>query len=223
MTDVRRIEEDPRPGMRLGRHVRHDPRSRAYAIEAAPLATLKTVRHKRLVKPYDQGDTGSCTGNACAGVLSTAPWRHRFGERTARSIYSAATKLDGLSGSWPPDDTGSDGLSVAKVAVAKGWAAGYGHAFSLDAALTALQTSAVLVGITWLTGCDRPDASGLVAYKGTVRGGHEIEADEVDVDRRLVGFTNSWGTGWGASGRFYLSWDDFGLALADYGDVTVLR
>lgn len=225
MSDIVRVrlEEDVRPGMRLGRAIHHDPRSRAYAVEAAPLSALRSVRHRRLVPPYQQGDTGSCTGNACAGVLSTRPYRHRFGQPTARRIYSAATQLDPFAGSWPPVDTGSDGLSVAKVAVARGWATGYDHAFSLEAALTALQTSAVMVGIAWRSGLDTPDPDGFARYVGRVRGGHEFVADEVDINRRVVGCTQSWGPRWGAAGRFYLSFDDLGTALDDQGDVTVLR
>ena len=43
------------------------------------------------------------------------------------------------------------------------------------------------------------------------------------MDQRLVGFTNSWGPDWSVKGRFFMSWDDCGTALADQGDVTVLR
>jgi hypothetical protein len=218
----RRLVEGPRPGMRLGRHVLHDPRSRRFAVDAAPVSSLVSVRHRRMVKPFDQGDLGSCTGNACAGVLSTQPFTHRFSEYTAVKIYSAATALDPYPGTYPPEDTGSDGLSVAQVAKKRGWCSSYNHAFSLEAALTALQTSAVLVGITWLSGCDRPNSSGVVQYNGTVRGGHEIEMDEIDVDQRLVGFTNSWGSHWGVGGRFYMSWADLSTALSDDGDVTQL-
>jgi len=221
VTVTRRIPEKPGPG-RLGRHVRHDPASRAFAVEAAPTSTLVSVVHKRRVPPYDQGNLGSCVGNATAGILSTAPFRHSFHERTAVRIYSAATKLDAYPGDYPPDDTGTDGLAGAAVAKAKGWCSAYLHAFSLEAALTALQTSAVMVGMAWLTGCDKPDGTGLIRYTGTVRGGHEICADSINVKDRLVGFTNSWGTSFGAAGRFYMTWDDLGLALADQGDVTQL-
>lgn len=187
-----------------------------------PLAKLVSVRHKRLVPVYDQGQVGSCTGNACAGVLSTAPFRHRYHEPTAVSIYSQATRLDDAPGVWPPDDTGSDGLSVAKVALARKLIGSYSHAFSLEAALTGGQTSALMLGITWRTGCDEPNGDGLIRWTGRVRGGHEIVIDEIDVERRLVGIQNSWTDGWGLGGRAYMSWDDLGAALDDSGDVTQL-
>jgi hypothetical protein len=148
MTDIRRVTlpEHVVPGQRLGRHVHHDPRSRDYAVTAAPLSTLKSVRHKRLVGVYDQGQVGSCTGNACAGALSTAPFTHHFREATAVRIYSAAETLDG-DGPYPPNDNGSSGLSVAKVALAKRYISRYDHCFDLPSVLTALQTSSVLLGV----------------------------------------------------------------------------
>jgi hypothetical protein len=143
-------------------------------------------------------------------------------EQTALDIYSKATHLDRVRGVYPPDDTGSSGLAVAKAMVRLGLTSGtYRHAFGLTHALSALQTGPVLVGITWLTGCDNPDSTGLVHYTGTVRGGHEVLADEVDADRRLIWMANSWGTSFALEGRFAMTWDDFGKALADHGDVTV--
>ena len=206
----------------LGRKVNHDERSRAYAVTPVSPDTLVSVRHRRRVKPYDQGNIGSCTGNAAAGVLSTAPFKHRFGQRTAVRLYTRATQIDPFPGTYPAEDTGSDGLSVAKAAKEKGWVSAYFHAFGLTAALTALQTTAVISGITWKTGCDNVSPEGQIRWTGQVRGGHEIEIDEIDVERQRVWLTNSWGQGWGLDGRAWLSWNDFGLALADDGDVTVL-
>lgn len=222
MTDLVRIPEDVVPGKRLGRHLEHDPRSRSFAVEAAPLGTLKSVRHKRLVPIYDQGNTGSCTGNACAGALSTRPYGHHFHEATALALYAGATRVDDFPGTFPGTDSGSTGLAVAKAAQQRGLISSYSHAFSLEAALTALQTSAVLVGISWRAGLDHPMADGLAHYVGSVRGGHELCMDEIDVERQHVGFSNSWGSDWGAAGRFFITWQDLGAALDDQGDVTVL-
>ena len=212
------IEEAIIPGRPLGRHVKHDDRSRNFAVAAQPLTSLVSVRHRRRVPPFDQGAVGSCVPNSAAGVLSTDPFRHSYGEATARRWYHELT-------GWSPSngiDPGSTGLDVAKLLKAKGLISGYTTAFGLNAALTALQTSAVLVGISWKTGCDTPDVSGQIRWTGTVRGGHELEFNMIDVDRRLVGFVQSWGPDWGLHGTGTLSWDDFGSALADQGDVTVL-
>jgi hypothetical protein len=217
------LPETPGAG-RLGRHVEHDQRSRAYPADMT--LPIKSVRWSRRAPVLDQGDVGSCTGNAAAGWLASdtadRPGRTNITEQTALDIYAKATHLDRVKGIYPPDDTGSSGLAVAKAMVQLGHTRGqYRHAFGLAHMLAAMQTGPVLVGVTWLAGCDEPDRHGLVRYSGVVRGGHEILADEISTAERLVWFTNSWGTGWGVHGRFAMTWADLDLALHDHGDVTV--
>jgi hypothetical protein len=214
---------------RLGRHVNHDPRSRAFAHVASG-RTLVTVRHERKIPVLDQGDIGSCTGNAAVGALGTVPdWdglhptvQVELNEKYAVSVYSAATKLDDYPGTYPPEDTGSDGLSVAKVLLNWGLISEYRHAFSLADALDALQDGPVITGVSWHTGMDNPSPSGLVSIEGAIRGGHEFVADYYDAATKQVGFTNSWGTGYGVQGRFFMSAVDWGRLLADDGDATIL-
>lgn len=228
MTETRYLPETEIPGKRLGRHVNHDDRSRAYVVVGREAWSLASVQHPREIPIFDQGALGSCTGNAAVGALGTgglydgigghAP----FGEEMAVSVYSAATVIDGSPGTYKPDDTGSDGLSVAKVLKTRGYISGYRHAFSLNAALTALQDDAVITGINWYEGFDSPDSSGLVTISGSVRGGHEVVVDGIDVVKKIVWATNSWGPDWGLAGRFCFSWNDWGRLLSEQGDVTVL-
>ena len=229
----RHIDEQPGRG-RLGRHVRHDSRSLAYLVEAAAVSTLTSVRHERYIPVLDQGDLGSCTGNAALGAVGTGalylalndspsqPWatNEKADEVLAVSLYSSATHLDDADGAYPPDDTGSDGLSVAKAA---GLISGYQHATSLEAALTALAAGPVITGVNWYDSFDEPDGNGQIAIvKGAqVRGGHEFVVDALDVEHQLVWFTNSWGIGWGVEGRACMSWDTWGRLLKEEGDVTV--
>lgn len=233
---VQRIPEhsSDRPGAgRLGRHVRHDPRSLRYQVPARSTGTLKSVRHTRRIPVLDQGDLGSCTGNAAEGVLGTSPFLETLpgwfadvsgsaAEKQAVWLYSAATRLDDYDGEYPPTDTGSDGLSVAKAALAGGLISGYRHATSLDAALTALAARPVIAGINWYSSFDVPTDTGIVYITSgaQVRGGHEICLDELNVEDRLIGFTNSWGASWGEDGRAYLPWEDFERLLSEQGDVT---
>jgi hypothetical protein len=208
----------------LGRHVEHDPLSKLYRAARAPV--LKTVKHARQAPVWDQGDLGDCTGNAMAGALMTDPLRQpswSFDEKTARDLYSAATHLDGIAGVWPPTDTGSSGLAVAKAAKAAGYISAYHHAFGLQHALEALVLTPVIVGIDWLDTFDKPDRNGQVhvTSHSQVRGGHEIEAFGLDVDMKTVWFYNSWGPEWGLQGSFSLSWHDLDLLLQAQGDVTV--
>lgn len=215
------LPERPVDGKPLGRVIHHDERSRAYAI-TPQRAPLVSVRHQRHAGVYQQGALGSCTGNACAGALSTAPFGHRFTESRAVAIYKAATRIDDVPGQYPPDDTGSSGLAVAKVAKTNGWCSSYRHCFNLDAVLTALQTGPVMLGVTWLAGFDRPAPEGRMALTGQPRGGHEVVADEIDVENRRVWIVNSWGLDWARSGRAWWTWDDLATILANYGDATVL-
>jgi hypothetical protein len=218
---VHHIPEHDGPG-RLGRHVHHDPRSRNYP--AAMASSLKSVAHRHYGPILDQGQLGSCTGNALTQALMCAPL-HKPGriltEADAVALYSRATELDPIPGHYPPTDTGSDGLDVCKAAVEKGYLSAYHHAFGLDQALAALVLSPVIIGIDWLTGCDQPDSNGLIRYAGTVRGGHEVCLNAINVEHKLVRALNSWGDGWGHRGAFYMTFDDLGRALARQGDVTV--
>ena len=220
-----RIAEDVKTDKRLGRHINHDPRSRAYAFKAG---TYNTIRHERWSAVLDQGDLGSCTGNAGTGALGTAPFPNpptvTLDENFAVTLYGEATALDNYPGTYPPTDTGSDGLSVAKALQKRGLISGYQHAFTLDAALTALQSYALITGVNWYSSFDEPDVNGLVkiASNAYVRGGHEFEVIGCDVDKRQLECVNSWGSSWGKNGHFFIGFDDFTRLMKEDGDVTVL-
>jgi hypothetical protein len=170
----------------------------------------------------------NCTGNAAVGCLATGPFYgtltnpvYSEDEAGAVACYSAATRIDGYGGEYPPTDTGSDGLTVAKVLQQAGEISGYQHTFSLDDALKALQTVPLITGVDWFDDMFNPSSEGLLSASGQYAGGHEIVVDEYDPVRGWVGFTNSWGAGWGVAGRFYLQAEDWGRLLAQQGDVTV--
>jgi hypothetical protein len=238
---TRRIEStDPR----LRRHVRHDDRSRAYAFDTSGLSIV-SAKHTRRIPVLDQGQLGSCTGNAGIGALGTDPYygpitgmfgmtaaspafgqRYTLDEAGAVQLYSDATKADDYPGQYPPDDTGSDGLTIAKVLTKAGEISGYQHTFSSDDALKALGVTPAIVGINWFNNMFDPDQDGRVYPTGSIAGGHEFVADEIDATNQRVWFTNSWGDSWGVSrdgrgGRFYLTFADFGDLLGQQGDVTI--
>lgn len=219
---------------RLGRHVNHDSRSWNFAIEAESLGSLKSIRHPRHIPILDQGRVGSCTGNAAVGcigtgqffdaplvrsMLSTTDAKHD--EQYALQVYSKATLIDAEPGSYPPTDTGSDGLSVAKVLRGSGLITRYRHAFSLESALTALSKQPVIVGTEWTGDMFTPLHDGRLVPAGQVEGGHEYVLDELDVENKRVWMDNSWTVRWGIQGRAYLTWDDFGMLLSNRGDCTV--
>lgn len=226
MSNLRKVvlPEVRKPGKRLGRHVEHDARSFAFAAPMA-LTPLKSVDWTRHCDPFDQGDLGSCTGNAMAGALMTEPLYiagRELGEADAVSLYEMATTLDNIMGSYPPDDTGSSGVAVAKAARKKGMISVFHHAFSLSAALHALSKGPVIAGISWFEGFDSPEGDAAeLKISGVVRGGHEICLDGIDVENGYVKGTNSWGINWGNRGCFVMSFGTLRQLLKDDGDITV--
>jgi hypothetical protein len=233
---------------RLGRHVNHDPRSLAYAHGVLPRSAVQSVEWARRVPIFDQGQLGSCTGNAGTGILGTdcaanpgttsvtispaaaaashghfAAGTHTLDEAFAVALYSLATDIDPYPGEYPPTDTGSDGLSVAKALQALGLVTSYTHAFSIDALNSALQAGPVMIGIEWLNSMFTPDSSGRIPVdpNSGVAGGHELEVVGVDMTAGLYKLANSWGTGWGESGYCLLAAADMAYLLSQQGDVTV--
>jgi hypothetical protein len=211
---------------RLGRHIEHDERSKNFAV-ARVAGAPKSAQYTRHCPPFDQGDLGSCTGNAMAGVLMTEPfWTagRLLTESDAVRLYSEATHLDKFRGSYPPDDTGSSGLAVAKAAQKEGWITGYEHAFGLDHLTHGLSQRPGLLGIYWYTSFDTPLPSGEcpLTPTATVRGGHEVEMFRLDVEQQRVWCYQSWGPMWGGlgNGTFWFSFETLTRLLAEHGDAT---
>lgn len=207
----------------LGRHVEHDERSRAFPAMVAAVKP-KTVLWNISVPALDQGQLGSCTGNALAQWLNTdyAAMRKPRTETDAVAFYSLATRLDSFPGHYPPTDTGSSGLAVCKAGVRLGLLSGYRHAFGFQAMLMALQHSPVIVGTTWTRDMFTPDRRhGVIRNTGEIVGGHEYLVLGADVERGMIHIRNSWGPSWGIRGDALIPFSSFMLLLADQGDVTV--
>lgn len=219
---------DVAPGRPLGRHVHHDSRSLAYPWKRSG-APVANVLHARRIAILDQGDVGSCTGNAEVGALGSDPiyatLAHQatpLDEAEALKLYSAAETIDG-DGPFPPQDNGSSGLSVCQAARNAGLISGYVHCFSLADVLDALQKGPVIVGVNWYDSFDSPGSGGLLTIsKGAqVRGGHELVLRGASVADRMLRGDNSWGDSWGDKGSFCWSWDTMTRLLGEEGDGTV--
>lgn len=207
----------------LGRHVGHDTRSLDYLVPETT-DTFTPVKWALNAPVLDQGQVGACTGFATATCLNHAPYSAGGRIETNAdgiTLYSAATRLDAYPGTYPPSDTGSDGLSAAKAAVKLGLISGYLHITTANALASALVLGPVIVGTDWYESMFSPDASGnLTVDKASgVAGGHEYCLDEITGDGRF-GFTNSWGSSFGVDGRMYMQVTDFLGLLAAKGDAT---
>lgn len=217
----------------LGRHpdaaANHDPRSRNFAAQAD--LPVKTKYWRRYGDVLDQGNIGSCVPNAGVGCLNHSSLHvagtHLYTEEdvlgtdTEWGYYRKVTLRDPFPGAWPDQDTGSDGLSMAKVLYSEGKISRYEHAFGLDHILATLMRGPLIVGIPWKHDMFWPDSNGIVHPTGGDAGGHEICLDGVNTTHKWVRFTNSWSDAWGISGRFYMYWDEFGALLDDGGDAVL--
>lgn len=234
-----RQDEHHVTGKRLGRHLEHDPRSKSFGVDMSDhldTATFQSVAWERQCAPFDQGNTCSCTGNAMAGLLMTNPFfqsGRALTENDAIELYKLATHLDRIPGEYPPDDTGSSGLAVAKAAKEMGYMQTYRHAFTMRALLKALQSGPFIAGFGWYNSFDAPDVNGTVLIQpgSVVRGGHEVvftalkvehlSNGDIDEVNSLLGGWNSWGTSFALGGAFNMSLTTWRHLMNEYADVTV--
>lgn len=227
---------------RLGRHVKHDSRSLDYEFlprNAKP--HKKNVFWDSETGPLNQGNTGSCTGNAMAQTLNDRfndPTRMQvrmgggfFTESDALRIYSLATQFDDYPGQYPPKDTGSDGVSVAKAAQMLGYIDRYTHTFSFAAAQAAAEITPFIQGTVWTEPMFKPN-NGLVKVgpinDSTVKGGHEYKGSGIDWKEEVFIYRNSWGDqdaweGCKPGGYFAIGFKDVRELLANQGDVTIFH
>lgn len=236
-----RAYEIPFDDVRLGRHVRHDPRSLDYrAVPRRAERPLVSVRHRRWGRRLDQGaipqpdgstiGLGACTFYSLCHALKCAPlWRgssHRpaLDHATAVRGYSRATELDPFPGTYKPTDTGSSGLAACQAGMEMGLLARYDWAFGGNEARQALLDQPVMFGTWWTREMFHVERDGRARPSGGDAGGHEYAAIGLDVERQRIWFWNTWGD-WGldGSGLFYLTFEDADALLDRQGDVVVPR
>jgi hypothetical protein len=230
------VRKDPR----LGRIQVHDSRSLKFA---AARRSLRPKKKNTLwgsgAAVLNQGDLGSCTGNAAAQWLNTdfaTVARQRvkptgfLNERDAVSFYTLASQVDSIAGSYPPEDTGSSGLGVAKAIQRLGYITKYGHTFSFTSFQATVEQQPVIVGTVWTNQMSDP-VKGLVTVgrinDSTIDGGHEYLVAGIDWVAGVIICRNSWGdvgqwNGCKPGGYFAITFSDFQKLLSYEGDVTVL-
>ena len=231
----------------LGRRVEHDPRSLSFAVGVLPRSAIQSVWWTRRVPILDQGNLGSCVGNAITGILGTdaagrtgytnvtitqefsiktngifVAGTYKIDEQFAIKLYSLATAVDEFAGAYPPTDTGSSGVGGSKALQTLGLCPTYQWAFSMAALQSALMLGPVAIGIPWYESMFSPSADGRVRVDRSSPpvGGHELEITKMDLTADQYWFANSWGESWGRSGWGYFTYTDLSTLLAEEGDVV---
>lgn len=207
---------------RLGRSIRHDPRSRGFAH---PTVVDRATWRSRTVRLYDPrpnpGQTvGNCTGCAKSMQLNAAGNRTAgvvLGMDTADQLYSLASQLDPWPGAYPPTDTGSSGLASAQAAQQLSLGGEYRWLFGgADQIVQAVvDGQAVSVGTWWYSEMFQRDAARRVEPSGAKVGGHQWIARAYNADADLVGGRCWWGPGWR---DFWIRRAHLADLLADNGD-----
>jgi hypothetical protein len=231
----------------LGRHIERDSRSRHFEFKVAPKAgggPQTSVIWTRNAPTLNQGNIGSCTGNAMAQMLNCAifaPCRKAvrgndgwLNEKDALGLYSLATHLDGFGSDqyYPPNDEGSSGLGVAKAAQQDGYVDTYAHCYTLPQVQAALAVQPVIAGVSWTNSMFSPDSVTGILPVGpindeTIAGGHEFLLQGIDYQLQCIVMTNSWGDNWYKTpagltpGQARIKFSDFANLLAADGDVVV--
>jgi hypothetical protein len=212
-------------GLGLGRLLNHDPKSRNFPAPTAA-GPVRSVVWTRYGQSLDQGNLGSCTGNALAHWHNTRP-NHAARkpldtEADALAYYTRATQLDPFAGQMPDEDTGSDGNSVCKAGREAGILLSWTHVFGFDHLLNALQHGSVLTGSNWYPSMFNPSPAGYVEIGSGERpvGGHEYLYQGVNLRDRYLWAVQSWGPTWGLKGRFKIPFEVARRLLAEDGDAT---
>jgi hypothetical protein len=138
------------------------------------------------------------TGNAVAQCLSTWPFAAKLTEADAVKIYSRATVIDPFPGTYPPDDTGSDGASAAMAAKLLGYTSyEFAAVDTLSDLGEALRKSTCVIGVDWYSGFSNPQRCGEMQQTGGIAGGHEVQLAAFNAEMGLYIIRNSWGPPWG--------------------------
>jgi len=231
---------------RLGRHIVHDSRSKAYPISLAVPPKPVDVFHVDHAPILDQGNVGACVGFTGADFLNTdlaLPVRNIqnggkwYSNADGLKFYHMATVADGFPGTYPPDDTGSSGLGLAKGLRKAGLIKSYEHAFNWDHLVAGLAVQPLCMGTPWTHSMFTPDANGVITVgpinNSTLAGGHEWMLRGISYTKGLAVGRNHWNAKWDiggdansglnkASGEFWITIADLKTLLANHGDVTRL-
>lgn len=216
------VEQVEQQDPRLGRHLVHDARSRAFPANIGIDPATWRSRTLRVIdpRPNPNQPVGCCTMCAKAMQLNTVGNRkvgRVLGLGWALQTYEWETANDDIEGAYPPDDTGSSGLASCKTAVQFGVGGVYRWLFGgVDEVVQAVVNGeSISVGTWWYDSMFYPDDSNTIHVSGRRVGGHQylVRGYNKAIDRLLV---RCW---WGYDFRdVWIARGALGDLLADGGD-----
>jgi len=186
------------------------------ALPAPPRELDLPLRRRwRRGPTLDQGTTSECVGYSWRARLNAAPVRTKAGP-APYDIYTAAQEVD----EWPGQDyLGTSVRAGAKVLQELGYLESYVWAANLEEVVAFLLTAGpVCFGTSWRKGMFTPTPEGQVIPSGPAAGGHAYLAYGADRMLGRIHFQNSWGTGYGLGGLFWMTFADAARLLADGGE-----
>lgn len=216
--------EIPSTDPRLGRHVQHADESRRFALPSMLPESEWRFRVIRLYDPLTNPNQtiGNCTGCSKAMQFNAVGNRRKgivLRMNDADTIYSRGTHLDPFPGDWPPTDTGSSGLGVAKAAQQLGLGGEYRWIFGgADGVVDALMHGQVVsVGTRWDNDMFERDDRNQIHPGGGTAGGHQWTVRGFHPQRDVF-LGRCW---WGEFRDFWIARSDLDSLLADDGDAHV--
>jgi C1A family cysteine protease len=229
MTDQIEKEDPAAPGSkaRFGRLIAKDSRDRQYMLPRR--VSTRTFRFWNVPAVLDQGSTPQCVAYSSTAWLLAGPVPNtQLGAphgAFAEKLYRECQTVD----EWPGEDY--DGTSVRaafKIFKQRGYVPAYNWA--TDAEIVAqhiLEVGPVVAGTWWKGGMMDPDDEGFIHATGGNAGGHAwllvgFNRNKYSTKGTPLGpcfrMQNSWGRGWGQSGRAWITLPDLQSLIAEDGE-----
>ena len=207
----------------LGRLPAPDARDSAYAMLTLTrtLPVLPDSRYWNTAYWGDQGSQPHCVGYAWAHWLELGPVGHTAPAPVVNpdTIYHTAQQVDEWEGS---DYAGTSVRAGAKVLQVTGFVESYLWATDAQTVMDAvLGVGPVVVGTRWTEDMFRPNAEGFITDSGVAAGGHAYVIDGANQVRGVVRIRNSWGRGWGKSGRAWMDGETLERLIAAEGEACL--
>jgi len=205
-----------------------DPHNYTYSSTSAPHYSVTWPTYAPIL---DQGETSGCTGFTGADLVNTAGYvgsrlrvehsKRYLNNEHGLDFYHLNTLADEWPEAYPPVDSGSSILAMAKVLKRLGFITGYSWADNFPAMLDALSKGPVMMGTLWTSDMSEPDSSGLIRPTGDLVGGHAYIARGKNYRKRRIRCRNHWRRDWGLDGEFEVGFDDMEWLLSQQGECVV--